>query len=184
MYWLRAVDPALASIVREARINIDPQSLCTLLDMPLTELQPGASFELEPEPVRDLVERFQLEFPVGDLPVELHPGHPNDELPYQIHTGRELALMLAGRKPLAVFVDVQPALGGERVIPEGAFEPHVASGRLVKREILTPEVVSGEPLAVRRVLYASSQEAWRIEAYLLLWATAQKSGWNAGFERC
>ena len=36
---------------------------------------------------------------------------------------------------------------------------------------------------MRRVLYALSHEAWRIEAYLLLWATAEKSGWNAGFER-
>jgi len=35
----------------------------------------------------------------------------------------------------------------------------------------------------RRVLYALPNEAWRIEAYLLLWKTAEKSGWNAGFER-
>jgi hypothetical protein len=33
------------------------------------------------------------------------------------------------------------------------------------------------------VLYALPREAWRIEAYLLLWKTAEKSGWNAGFER-
>lgn len=30
---------------------------------------------------------------------------------------------------------------------------------------------------------ALPQEAWRIDAYLLLGATAEKSGWNAGFER-
>jgi len=183
VYWLRAIDPALASIVHEARIDTDRETLCALLDMPLAELQPGAYFGLEPEDVRALVQSFQLDFPVGDWPVELHPGHPNDDLPYRVHTGRELALMLAGKKPLAVFVDEHPSSADERVIPERAFEPHVASGRLVKRENLTTQLVRGQAVGVRRVLYAVSQEAWRIEAYLLLWATAEKAGWNAGFER-
>lgn len=187
-FMLRAIDPTLASIVHEARIDTDPQTLCERLEMPLAELESGAYFELEPEAVRDLVQHFQLDFPAGDLPVELHPWHPNDDLPYRVHSGRELALMLAGTKPLAVFVDEHPSLHGERIIPEGAFAPYVASGRLIQREIITPlgpdaPIVQGRPIGSRRVLYALSQEAWRIEAYLLLWGTAAKSGWNAGFER-
>ena len=63
------------------------------------------------------------------MPVELHPWHPNDDRPYGIHTGRELALMLAGTKPLAAFSDVYPSLHGLCVIPEREFEPHVAAGR-------------------------------------------------------
>jgi hypothetical protein len=188
VYWLRAVDPALASIVHEARIDTDRETLCTLLDISLEELPPDACFELEPEDARALVQHFQLDFPVGDLPVELHPWHPNDDLPYRVHTGRELALMLAGAKPLAVFVDWDPSAEDERIFPTRAFEPHVASGRLVKREVAQPPgpgalIVQGRPVGMRRVLYAVREEAWRIEAYLLLWATAEKSGWNAGFER-
>jgi hypothetical protein len=183
VYWLRAIDPALASIVHEARIDTDRETLCTLLDMPVAELQPGAYFELEPQEVRDLVQHFQLDFPAGDLPVELHPRHPNDDLPYPVHTGRELALMLAGKKPLAVFVDWHPSPEDEQIILARAFAPDVTSGRLVKREIVTSRCIRGQPVEVREVLYALPREAWRIEAYLLLWATAEKSGWNAGFER-
>jgi hypothetical protein len=31
------------------------------------------------------------------------------------------------------------------------------------------------------VLYALPSEQWRIDAYLLLWKTAKKLGWNEGF---
>jgi hypothetical protein len=41
----------------------------------------------------------------------------------------------------------------------------------------------GQRIGIRRVLYALSDEQWRIDAYLLLWKTADKSGWNEGFER-
>ncbi len=44
----------------------------------------------------------------------------------QVHTNRELALMLAGSKPLAAFVDVHPFVDGAFGIPEREFEPHVA----------------------------------------------------------
>jgi hypothetical protein len=119
---------------------------------------------------------------------ELHPWHPADDLPYTVHTGRELAMMLAGTKPLAAFVDDYPSLHGLYVIPEREFEPHVASGRIVKREQIVPPapdapVVQGQRMGRRRVLYALPSEQWRIDAYLLLWKTAEKSGWNEGFER-
>ena len=37
--------------------------------------------------------------------------------------------------------------------------------------------------ATRIVLYALPQQAWRIDAYLMLQDAAAKSGWNEGFER-
>jgi len=42
------------------------------------------------------------------------------------HDDRELELMLAGRKPLAMFTEVLPLESG--LIPEADFAPHVASG--------------------------------------------------------
>ena len=54
------------------------------------------------------------------------------------HEGRELELMLSGEKPLAMFSDVI-ASGFEW--PDAEFQPHVSSGRLIKKEFLaqTPD---------------------------------------------
>lgn len=83
------------------------------------------------------------------------------------HTGRELELMLAGRKPLALFYDdADDPLGA---IPEAQFEPHVAAGAFVKgelvQELADPEL--GRPGRVRYVLYALAAEHWRVPAALL-----------------
>jgi hypothetical protein len=43
--------------------------------------------------------------------------------------------------------------------------------------------VKGQRIGIRRVLYALPGEEWRIDAYLLLWKTAEKSGWNERFAR-
>ena len=107
---------------------------------------------------------------------------------HKVHTGRELALMRAGAKPLAAFSDVNLSLHGLYVIPEREFEPHVAAGRIIERQHIDPPakgapVVRGQRIGMRRVLYALPGEQWRIDAYLLLWKTAEKSGWNEGFER-
>ena len=189
VFVLRAVDPATASIAHEARFEIaDAAALCALLQKPLSEFDPHAVYELDLEDVITLVQHFDLEFDARAAVVELHPWHPNDDLPYRVHTGRELALMLAGTKPLAAFCDDHPSLHGLKVIPEKEFEPHVAAGRIVKREDIalpapSATTVRGQRIGIRRVLYALPEEAWRIEAYLLLWKTAEKSGWNVGFER-
>ena len=99
--------------------------------------------------------------------------------PYLIHTNRELAMMLEGKKPLAAFCDVHPKNHDAEVIPEQDFAPYVKTGTFIKREHIT----AGSPHGTRRVLYALPNEEWRINAYLLLWETAEKVGWNEGFER-
>ncbi len=72
------------------------------------------------------------------------------------HEGRELDLMLAGRKPLARFSE---ALIARDILPEAAFAPHVAAGSIVKHEV----PIAGKIPAVR-LYYALPEEAWRIEA--------------------
>ena len=105
----------------------------------------------------------------------------------ELHTGQELAMMLAGAKPLAVFADDHPSLHGHYIIPEREFEPYVASGHLVKREYISAPkakapIVDGQKIGIRRVLYALSEQQWRTDAYLLLLKTSEKTGWNEGFE--
>ncbi len=111
----------------------------------------------------------------------LRPRSWLDDLPYQIHTNRELALMLDGVKPLAVFSEYHPSLTEESVIPERLFDRYVLAGRFVKREYVSIDVLQG--YRIRRVLYARPDEAWRIDAYILLWHAAQVTGWNESLER-
>ena len=188
-FLLKARDPATASISLEARFEVkDRAELGALLEMPEDELGEGSIYELESVSVAKIVQHCGLSFEPGPIPVELHPWHPNEDRPYRVHTGRELALMLAGIKPLAAFSDVYPSLHGLYVIPEREFEPHVAAGRIIERQHIDPpredaRVVKGQQIGMRRVVYALPGEQWRIDAYLLLWKTAEKSGWNEGFER-
>ncbi len=84
------------------------------------------------------------------------------------HEGRELELMLAGKKPLALFYDTVPECG---VIPEEEFAPHVQSGKVVERERIFPSSKGSktEPTPpVRVVFYALPEEVWRIDQALSL----------------
>jgi hypothetical protein len=83
------------------------------------------------------------------------------------HVGRELELMLAGRKPLALFYDDADEPVG--AIPEKSFEPHVAEGRFVRDEVVLelPDLELGRRSRVRYVLYAVAEERWRLPAALL-----------------
>ena len=51
------------------------------------------------------------------------------------HTGRELALMLDDKKPLAMFYAEVAELPNEVLIPEQAFAPHLMSGAIVRADI-------------------------------------------------
>ena len=74
------------------------------------------------------------------------------------HEGRELELMLAGKKPLAMFNDDWPA---ELERPEIAFDSHVAEGRFVKSVVVFP-VPPSNPPQLRYYFYALPGEEWRI----------------------
>src|ERR1700731_4709930 len=59
------------------------------------------------------------------LPIRLR--HESSELPYRIHGGRELDLMLKGRKPLSVFSHVEAA-SDLSIFLSKYFEPLVRCG--------------------------------------------------------
>ena len=108
--------------------------------------------------------------------VSLLAWSPLDALPYLSHTNRELAMMLAGTKPLAMFYDREPS-DNAWTIPEDAFAPHVASGRFVQRDLVwLDEGASRGPRGTRYVFYAVTVEAWRIDAYIALKTAASLSG--------
>ena len=87
------------------------------------------------------------------------------------HTGRELELMVAEKKPLAMFYAEVGELPDEQLIPEARFAPYVRSGDFVRGET----IISGSydprwkrDVQVRYVFYALRNEAWRIPAMVLV----------------
>jgi len=87
------------------------------------------------------------------------------------HTNRELELMLAGKKPLAVFYDEVSCLPHEEIIPEARFAPYVRSGRFVRGEetyIGEYHTGLGREMKIQYVFFALTEEAWRIPALALL----------------
>jgi hypothetical protein len=81
--------------------------------------------------------------------------------------GRELELMIAGTKPLSMFVEPIPS--ESEYFPEADFDVLVSMGRLIKsvsvESVKTPDGKSGQ---VRRILYALPEEEWRIKSLLLV----------------
>jgi len=74
------------------------------------------------------------------------------------HEDRELELMLAVRKPLAMFGD---SVGSTYQFPEADFAPYVADGTFVRREVVYHP--QGAGASCRFVYFARAGEEWRIE---------------------
>lgn len=113
-----------------------------------------------------------------------HIVNSTEPYPYQLHTNRELELMLAGKKPLAMFVhdrvegfEKSDALAGQD------FDTHVRNGILLEKchrtQDLTPD---GRTIEVDHYLYALRGHEWRIEAYLELLERRHRGGWNPHLE--
>lgn len=92
------------------------------------------------------------------------------------HLGRELEMMLGGRKPIALFYDDADQPADPAIIPEAAFEPYVQEGRFIRDELVLeladPQL--GEPARIRYVVYAVRGEEWRAPAALLALRTRQQ----------
>jgi hypothetical protein len=87
------------------------------------------------------------------------------------HTNRELELMLAGKKPLAMFFDETSVLPNEEIIPDEKFTPYVSNGLFVRgEETYTGAFHSGlnRNEQIKYVFFALVEEAWRIPALSLL----------------
>jgi hypothetical protein len=107
-------------------------------------------------------------------------------LTHESHNGRELSLMLEGKKPLAIFHDLIFVDDVDDKI-ERDFAQHVDQGRFVRREeqdlLPNPQPIGGRlALGTRIQLYALPKEDWRIDAYLLLTNAAKGRPWNDALE--
>lgn len=74
------------------------------------------------------------------------------------HEGRELELMLSGRKPLALFYAIESETW---ILPEDQFDRHVAMGKIVKADFLFKPISPAAPI-VKCVLYALPTETARV----------------------
>ncbi len=83
------------------------------------------------------------------------------------HERKELELMLAGNKSLAMFHDVLPTHGeiSEEIIPEQAFAPHVTAGTFKRFARDISNVDNND--VIRFVCFTLPGEEWRAE--FLLW---------------
>jgi hypothetical protein len=156
----------------------DVVGLCSILDLDGSDLSPSLSYHLDPPDVDKIKTRFGIVEETPNTLALLRTWHELDERPYKIHTNRELVMMLSGEKPFSAFSE-WCAAKPEREYPEKYFDPYVKSGLFVKKVFFSGE---GKRKA-KHVLYAKVGEEWRIEAHMLLMATATKEGWNRGFER-
>lgn len=175
-----AYDRETDSIIQTYNFDVhDIAGLCHALDVETFES--WASYELNKTDIETLNSGYGLGIH-HDGRVTLRMRGEVDEHPYLLHTNRELLLMLQGRKPLSVFTDDAPSTGSSsQFFPEGKFDAYVAAAKIVKYEYAEP--IDNGPPRVRWVFYALPEEAWRIKAYVLLFETSKRSGWNEGFER-
>lgn len=98
-------------------------------------------------------------------------------LPYQVHTGRELGLMLAGKKPLASFIDYEGQFPLVLVRYFRMFDRYVGIGRLARGDDLTEQ--DGKRL--HRIMFALPGEEWRMQAMIDLMASSE--AWTTEHER-
>jgi hypothetical protein len=99
------------------------------------------------------------------------------------HEGRELELMLAGKKHLSKFVFEENA---SDVFPLRELDKLVANGMLTKDERSERHSLPhGDDVIIRNLLYATAAEAWRIPAMRAVEDIYQKlmPGWRPDLER-
>lgn len=184
---LEAVDPATECVVSDEIISVaSADELSSVLEVEPENADPRQIYDLNDMEYEAIKKNLKLSLDRRGCGVRLRPWLPIDALSYKVHTNRELALMLSNAKPLAAFCAEYQDKAESDFIPESLFEPYVQAGRFIKRECLgkySSSNSAGSNRKLRRVFYALPGQEWRIDAYLLLYATAEKCGWSEGFER-
>ncbi len=134
-FVLQACDPETGCPVLEARLLVDDLTVLRALLGSRTDVDPDLAmgYPLDGQDIAAFAARFDLPSDWGGRDVLLVPWQRLRELPYLVHTNFELALMLEGRKPLAVFHDALGSEWLEEIVR--CFEPFVAQERFTKRVV-------------------------------------------------
>lgn len=180
-FVIEFVDPITECVSNE--FVIETSNVVDLSEIVISgggDLRPSGVYDLNPENLDQIEALLGIQIERSFGAIQLRSWGFNDDLPYVVHGDKELALMLKGEKPLAVFFERHPSDPGDSFIPEHLFAPYVEAGLFFASEFIIADVRGGEN---RFVLYAAKGEEWRIPAYILLQKTVIFSGWNAGFTR-
>lgn len=109
----------------------------------------------------------------------------NDEpISYWSHAHRELALLLAGEKPLAVFAQDRVA-GFEKIdaLSEQDFATHVTAGTLIENHrTYQMQAKSGQTFEIYYWFYTVPGETWRVNAYCQLLDLQYSGAWCSHLE--
>jgi hypothetical protein len=191
-FILSAIDPVFGCPILETLIpNPDVDVIRTLAG--IEDGSDPDGYVLHPEEAAAIAKHFSVAFePITpDILISrasFNLNEPIRESPYLIHTGLELFLMLEGTKPFC-FVDFSyPVYTGEGDI-EALFEPHVQSGRLIKRIVDEPYEKPWRDYrgriheSYRGLYYSLPGEQWRIDAFLLLRRQLRFVRWDEAMER-
>jgi hypothetical protein len=187
-FVLQTVDLHTGCTIAEALLNIhDLGALRRILGIDAGDARALENVhEVEADTLGALGALSHPPFVPDPIFTRLSPWDSLREVPYLVHTNFELPLMLEGRKPFAKFSDVYPLPWFEALLAR--FDPHVRHHRFVRRIIDEPfenpvpfrgMVLSG----IRRAYFALPDEAFRIDAHLMLEAVATKSSWDASLTR-
>lgn len=190
-FVLQALDPLTDCPVLESRFLVeDLAALRALLgEMANDDRDLRCTYFLDGADVEALTAAFGVAFDPGGRDVALGTfcAEGVREAPYLVHTGYEFALMLEGRKPLALFWNIDPCDWLDELM--GRFGPFVAEGRFVRRKAAVPmpkpwRAPDGRVVDRWQQVYVALRgEEWRVDAFILLRRAAERSGWNEALER-
>lgn len=178
---LRNIDLETDCWIEEDYFQFENQNIVNPI-LGVKELEPGSVYELDKIEFMKLADKFGLKFRSEICIGELAISERKFAVQPDSHTGRELLLMLEGRKPLAVFSEEYPKRTHVESIPESRFRKYVESGKLIMAEHVFSSKRK-EKISIRRVMYSIPEESWRIKSYIMLWELEERYGWNPGFEK-
>ncbi len=160
-FLLKFLSPETGCSAHEMRFEAPIEAVAATLEIETSEIVEHLLY-LGKSELDALSLMLALAFPEPDGEVVLTQPHWIDNTPYLVHTNFELALMLDGRKPFAVFLDED----GSEILKEirARFRPHIVAGVIVERV----EIFAEEPFRLLHVFYALPSEEWRFDAYIAL----------------
>src|ERR1700761_2225371 len=122
-FVLEAIDPATECVVLDTVLEVEsPEDICVQIGIDPTGFNKKARYESENASVDLIKHYFKVDPESRCFRVAVRPWLFVDALPYKVHSNRELAMMLAGTKPLAAFLSGYPANSEYKEIPEELFE--------------------------------------------------------------
>jgi hypothetical protein len=184
-FFLQTVDEHSGYILAERPCVVPSlDALRSIINPEPADSDLSGTYRLEREEAEAIMQLCRIRLHPGTYQMQLESWDKCEGLSYRLHAGRELPLMLSRLKPFSYLYGIVPPNERCVEIPEYLFDPYVDAGFFVKREYSLRATDAAPPIkALRYVLYALKHEAWRIDAFILLQNTAEKTGWNEALTR-